>query len=74
MNRTVFILVLLVAGIAAWWYLSSRNDLPKTERIIAPQETPAATKTEKKPAPTPAISPDAPPQTDYGMEFPIVEE
>lgn len=79
MKKTLFILLLLVIGVGLWFYLLL-GDEPRVKENKGGQESEISI-VEKEPAEEPSghdvratTSADLPPQTDYGMEFPILEE
>jgi hypothetical protein len=78
MKKLLIILLLLALGVGLWFYLLLGRDA-REEKIA--EEEPKTTIAEDEPAEkvpetkvSAPISPQAPPQTDVGMEFPTLEE
>lgn len=79
MKKTLFILLLLIAGVGLWFYLLLGRD-PREKETEADQTSQTAVVEEKSVQTSPqqnipaTTSDTLPPQTDYGMEFPVLEE
>jgi hypothetical protein len=71
--KKLFFLLLLIAGVGVWFYLL----LGKEENPADQKATSEVTKDESQKEPSEkntraTTSPDAPPNTDAGMEFPTI--
>lgn len=74
--RPLLILIVLVLGLGLWFWLLLGDRTPSTHDAPPVRYTETlereATSTEEEDA---SVAPeDAPPQTDVGMEFPVIEE
>lgn len=81
MKKTVFVLVVLALGIGLWFYLllgrNARMEDNASDRInqLSVDSVVEDKRVETQNAQVIATtSQDAPPQTDVGMEFPVLEE
>lgn len=72
--RALLILLLLIAGLGVWFWLLLRQapEPALIERVEVTHEEPASA--ERAAEASLEIPEGAPPQTDVGMEFPVLEE